>query len=259
MLCNAPVILIYSARMKLSVVIPAYNEEKFIGPCLKAVRKEAARSGHDVEVIVVDNASTDRTSEVASGFPGVTVVREPCKGLSRARNTGCRHAHGELIMNVDADCLMPRGYITRILPHFRNPRLALLSGPFFYYDMPPHAQIGSMFFYLLQFFPNVIGQRILGLGAIAQGGNFIVRRCMLEKAGGFNTEIAFYGEDTDIAIRLSRVGLVRFSMRLMMRTSARRLLKDGILSAGYFAGINIIFMIFFGRPLTREHTDVRDL
>jgi hypothetical protein len=48
-------------------------------------------------------------------------------------------------------------------------------------------------------------------------------------------------------------------MRLMMRTSARRLLKDGILRAGYIAGINIIFMMFFGRPLTREHKDVREL
>jgi glycosyltransferase involved in cell wall biosynthesis len=245
--------------MKLSVVIPAYNEENYIGPCLKAVCKEAGRSGHDVEIIVVNNASTDRTAEVAAGFPGVKVVAEPRKGLSRARDTGCRAAHGELIMNVDADCLMPRGYISQVLPHFENPRLALLSGPFFYYDMPQPVQIGSMFFYLFQFLPNVIGQRILGLGAIAQGGNFVVRRCMLEKAGGFNTAIDFYGEDTDIAIRLSRIGLVRFSMRLLMRSSARRLLKEGLLSAGYLAGINIIFMIFFGKPLTRAHTDVREL
>jgi glycosyltransferase involved in cell wall biosynthesis len=258
MLCNEPAVFIYSARMKLSVVIPAYNEENYIGPCLRAVSREAARSGHDVEIIVVNNASTDRTAEIAAGFPGVRVVDEPCKGLSRARDTGCRQARGELIMNVDADCLMPRGYISRVLPHFENPRLVLLSGPFFYYDMPQPAQIGSMFFYLFQFFPNVIGQRILGLGAIAQGGNFVVRRSMLEKVGGFNTAIAFYGEDTDIAIRLSRVGLVRFSMRLLMRTSARRLLKDGLLSAGYLAGINIIFMIFFGKPLTRAHTDVRE-
>ncbi len=258
MLCNESAVLIYSARMKLSVVIPAYNEENYIGPCLRAVSREAARSGHDVEIIVVNNASTDRTAEIAAGFPGVRVVDEPRKGLSRARDTGCREAHGELIMNVDADCLMPRGYISRVLPHFDNPRLALLSGPFFYYDMPQPAQIGSMFFYMFQFLPNVIGQRILGLGAIAQGGNFVVRRRMLEKVGGFNTAIAFYGEDTDIAIRLSRVGLVRFSMRLLMRTSARRLLKDGLLSAGYFAGINIIFMIFFGKPITRAHTDVRE-
>lgn len=244
--------------MKLSVVIPAYNEENYIGPCLKAVTKEATRSGHDVEIIVVNNASTDRTVEIAARFPGVKVVTEPCKGLSRARNTGCRESHGELIMNVDADCLMPRGYISRMLPHFENPRLALLSGPFFFYDMPQAAQIGSMFFYLFQFFPNVIGQRILRLGAIAQGGNFVVRRRMLEKVGGFNTSITFYGEDTDIAIRLSRVGLVRFSMRLQMRTSARRLLKHGLLRTGYFAGINIIFMLFWGRPLTREHKDVRD-
>jgi glycosyltransferase involved in cell wall biosynthesis len=245
--------------MKLSVVIPAFNEEKCIGPCLEAVRKEASRSGYDVEIVVVNNASTDRTAAIASRVPGVKVVDEPRKGLSRARNSGALASHGELIANVDADCLMPRGYIDNVVRQFaKTPRLALLSGPFFYHDLPPTAQIVSQLFFLFQFLPNIVGQRILRMGAVAQGGNFVVRRTMLDKVGGFDTSILFYGEDTDIAIRLSRVGLVRFSMRLPMKSSGRRLLKEGMLRAGWRGALNVIFMLFWGRPLTRTHCDVRD-
>jgi len=244
--------------MKVSVVIPAHNEETYIGPCLRSVLREAARVEHEVEIVVVDNASTDRTAEVALRHRGVRVVPEPVKGLSRARHRGYRESGGEIIANVDADCLMPRGYIDRVARIFAgNPRLACLSGPFFYYDLRQTSQIVTMIFYLFQFFPNVLGQRILGFGAVAQGGNFVVRRSMLDQAGGFDTSITFYGEDTDIAVRLSRVGLVRFMMGLRMKTSGRRLRKEGVLRTGYLYTLNIIFMLFRGRPLTRTHSDVR--
>jgi glycosyltransferase involved in cell wall biosynthesis len=245
--------------MSLSVVIPAHNEEGYLGACLASVLREAASSGLEVEIVVVDNASTDRTAEVALRYPGVTVVREPCKGLARARDAGLKASHGTLIVNMDADCIMPRGYLARVLRHFeRTPRLACLSGPFIYYDLPQTAQISSAVFYLFQFFPNVLGQRIFGLGAIAQGGNYVVRRSMVEQAGGYDTSLIFYGEDTDIAIRLSRVGLVRFTMLLSMKSSARRLLREGVFRAGYLYTINNIFMIFRGRPLTPGPVDLRD-
>jgi glycosyltransferase involved in cell wall biosynthesis len=247
-----------AASMKLSVVIPAHNEEAYIGPCLKAVLKEVARCGCAVEVLVVNNASTDCTAQVAACFPGVRVVNEPCKGLSRARNRGYLESRGELIANVDADCLMPRGYLTRVVRHFeRDSRLALLSGPFFYHDLPQAAQIVTQVLYLFQFFPNVIGQRILGMGALAQGGNFVVRRSMLDKVGGYDTSLTFWGEDADAAIRLSRVGLVAWSMRLNMKTSARRLIKEGVLRAGAMYTVNNILMLFRGRPLSRRHRDIR--
>ena len=244
--------------MKLSIVIPAYNEEDYIGPCLKAARKEIAFSGCAAEIVVVNNASTDHTAEIASRFPGVRVINEPCKGLSRARDRGYRETRGELIANVDADCLMPRGYIDKALRRFeRNHRLALLSGPFIYYDLPQTAQITTRVLYYFQFFPNVIGQRILNLGAVAQGGNFVVRRSMLDKVGGFNTSLTFWGEDADAAIRLSRVGLVSFSMRLSMKTSARRLIKEGVFRAGLIYTVNNILMIFRGRPLMGAQKDIR--
>ncbi len=244
--------------MTISVVIPAYNEENYIGPCLKSVLREVSCYGAAAEVLVINNASTDRTREVACRHPGVRVVDEPCKGLSRARHRGYLESRGELVVNIDADCIMPRGYLARVIRYFaEDRRLALLTGPFLYYDLPQVSQIVTILFYLFQFLPNTIGQRILRIGAVAQGGNFTARRSALKKVGGYDTSITFYGEDTDIAIRLSHVGLVRFSFHILMKTSGRRLRKEGVLRAGTLYTLNIIFMIVKGRPLTRTHQDVR--
>jgi glycosyltransferase involved in cell wall biosynthesis len=244
--------------MLISIVIPAYNEEQLIGSCLRSVLKETCRYGAEAEVLVVNNASTDRTREVACRYPGVRIIDEPCKGLSRARHRGYLESRGELVVNVDADCVMPRGYLARVERSFAaDSRLTLLTGPFLYRDLPQISQVVTIIFYLFQAVPNIIGQRILKLGAVAQGGNFTARRSALQKVGGYDTSLTFYGEDTDIAIRLSRVGLVRFSFRIIMKTSGRRLRKEGVLRAGTLYALNIIFMIVKGRPLTRSHQDVR--
>lgn len=244
--------------MTASIVIPAYNEESTISACLRSVLREAERFGEAVEVIVVNNASTDRTGQVARGFPGVRVVEEPCKGLSRARHRGYLESRGDLVVNVDADCIMPKGYLSHVATCFQaEPRLTLLTGPFFYHDLPQLSQVVTIVFYLFNVIPNIVGQRILKLGAVAQGGNFTARRTALDKVGGYDTSLTFYGEDTDIAIRLSRVGLVRFSFRVTMKTSGRRLRKVGVLRAGTLYTLNIIFMFLRGHPLTRTHQDIR--
>lgn len=238
----------------LSIVVPAHNEERYIGRCLAAVLREARRSGYDVEIVVVDNASTDATAATAAGFPGVRVVKEPRKGLSRARHRGYLASRGELIVNLDADTRMPRGYLrTAVRAFARDRRLVCFTGPFLYDDLPAVPKIVSMIFYVFQVWPNIVGQRILRLGAVAQGGNFVVRRTALDRIGGYDTSIEFYGEDTDIATRLSKVGLVRFSFRLPMWTSGRRLRSVGTFRTGYLAAMNIIFVLFYGRPLTRGH------
>ncbi len=240
--------------MLVSIVIPAHNEEACIGDCVRAVLREARLSGYDVEVVVVNNASTDRTAAIAAGFPGVRVVDEPRKGLSMARDRGYRATRGELIVNLDADTHMPSGYLRTVVQSFgRNPRMVCLTGPFLFHDLPALQQIGSMFFYVFQFLPNIVGQRVLRIGAAAQGGNFIVRRTALDKIGGYDTSIEFYGEDTDIAVRLSKVGRVCFRLHLYMPASGRRLRSEGTLRTGYLAVMNVIFVLFYGRPLTRGY------
>jgi hypothetical protein len=75
--------------------------------------------------------------------------------------------------------------------------------------------------------------------------------------GGYNTSIEFHGEDTDVAKRLSRVGVVRFSLRFPIHSSGRRLAREGVFRAGYVSAMNNLFVLFYGRPLTRSHTDIR--
>ncbi|MFN4211965.1 MAG: glycosyltransferase family 2 protein, partial [Devosia sp.] len=71
--CGKPLQPSQEAVMRLAFVIPAYNEEALIGKCLESVIAEIARSGADAEVIVVNNASTDRTGEIARSYTGVRV------------------------------------------------------------------------------------------------------------------------------------------------------------------------------------------
>ena len=71
--------------MKLSVVIPAYNEEALIGDCLRSILAESEGKNYNIEIIAVNNASTDKTREIIASFPGVKLVDEPDKGLVKAR------------------------------------------------------------------------------------------------------------------------------------------------------------------------------
>ena len=102
--------------MKISFVIPAYNEEKMIGKCLASVFDEINRSRtsltpFETEVVVVDNTSTDRTREEALKFPNVTVVRENLKGLVYARRAGWVATVGDIVANIDADTVVPKGWL----------------------------------------------------------------------------------------------------------------------------------------------------
>jgi glycosyltransferase involved in cell wall biosynthesis len=91
--------------MRVSIVVPAFNEEKLLAQSLAAIRSASAAFAHrgwDAELIVCDNNSTDRTAAIAREA-GAIVVFEPLNQISRARNAGAAHAHGDWLVFVDAD------------------------------------------------------------------------------------------------------------------------------------------------------------
>ena len=88
-------------RPTISLIIPAYNEEAYLGACLDAVMANVA--GKALEIIVIDNNSTDGTRAVAERYPAVTYVFEPEKGITRARQRGFLTARGDILAYVDAD------------------------------------------------------------------------------------------------------------------------------------------------------------
>ena len=246
--------------MKVSFSIPAYNEEHRIGRCLESVQKEIVRAGmeNDVEIIVVNNASTDRTKEIASKFPGVRVIDEPRKGLTFARQAGFEHSTGELLANVDSDTMLPPGWLDTAIHEFeRNPKLVALSGPFIYYDLPPLKRFVSSAYIRVYLLAHVLVQDVLRVGAILQGGNFVVRRSAMERIGGFNTSIQFYGEDTDVARRISKIGRVKWTLKFPMYASGRRLAHEGMLRSGWRYALNFLTTTFSGKPWSETSSDIR--
>ena len=249
--------------MRLSFVIPAYNEEHYLPGCLDSILHQVRKlpnSGQDlVEIIVVNNASTDNTRQVALSYPGVLVVDEPRKGLTWARQAGFTASTGSLIANVDSDCRLTPGWIKQVLNSFdAQPRLAALSGPLVYYDLTPRQRLLVKIFYATAFVTYIINRWILRVGSMVQGGNFVLSRWALEAIGGFNLDISFYGEDTDIARRLNSIGKVKFTFDLKMFSSARRLKYEGIFTIAARYTINYIWTIFLKRPFTPTYIDIRE-
>ena len=244
--------------MKISFVIPAFNEARNIRVCLSSFLRELEGDPFPSEIIVVNNASTDGTGEIAGQFPGVIVVNEPRKGLVMARQAGFLRATGALVANVDADTMLTPGWIQLVRREFaKDPELVCLSGPFIYYDLSLWKRGVARLFYILAFGAYLGTKFILRVGSMAQGGNFVVRRIALEQIGGFDVRIDFFGEDTDIARRLSKVGNVKFTFSLPIYSSGRRLAREGLMRTGFLYILNYLWVSFSGQPRTKTSTDVR--
>jgi glycosyltransferase involved in cell wall biosynthesis len=245
--------------MVLSFVIPAFNEEFYLADCIESILEQTRGLEQITEIIVVNNASSDGTREVALRYPQVRLVDEPRKGLTFARQAGFLASRGSLIANVDADSRLTGGWVDRVLRTFEaEPELVALSGPFVYYDLTRRQRVFVHIFYLVAWMSYAINRYLLRVGSMVQGGNFIVSRAALERIGGFNLDISFYGEDTDIARRLHSVGEVMFTFDLRMFSSARRLKGEGMITMAARYSINYFWTMFFKRPYTHRHIDIRE-
>ena len=110
----------------LSVIIPAWNEEKYVGRALESLKRAGSvyerERGATIELIVVDNNSTDRTAAVARDH-GATVVFEPINNIGKARNAGVKAAQGRFIAFCDADNQVTENLLVLIHDHLSNPKI----------------------------------------------------------------------------------------------------------------------------------------
>jgi glycosyltransferase involved in cell wall biosynthesis len=229
--------------MKLSVVVPAYNEEKYIEPCLRAIRNQSV----ELELVVVDNASSDNTAAIAEEYADV-VVREDRKGVAFARERGWRSAHGDVIAFTDADTIVAPNWTEKIIEAMQGRAIAAY-GPVYLSDGLRHekllAKYGFTSFLLLN--------HLLGMPHFS-GQNFAVRREALEKVGGFNLKLRS-AEDVDLSRRLSKLGEIKFIRDMVVYTSSRRLRK-GYLKFFWHHSVNYFSMLLTGTT-NRDFEDVR--
>lgn len=210
----------------VSVVIPAYNEEEFIKKCLESVL--AQKTTFPFEVIVVDNNCVDKTVEIVMGFKDVLLVSESKKGLAFARQKGLDTAKGELLVYLDADVRLTSGWLQEIKDYFDNTKDVVgISTGFEFYDGALSHKIGSLVFLFILVPLVSIFLRLVGKPDVLLGQSNAMRTQALKDAGGINLDFVFHGEDTSLAYQLHKEGKVRFLHHPVVKSSARRYIRDG--------------------------------
>ncbi len=202
--------------MDISVIVPAFNEEKRIRACLESIR--AQRTPHSYELIVSDSNSTDRTASIAEEYADKLVVCTE-RGTAKARNEGARLAVGGILAFIDSDTTMLPGYLDAVWGALHDRRTLAVSCAFKFTRRSPKllaAEYTTNAYYVLR--------SLLG-AATLPGFNICIRRDAFEQLGGFRL---CHLEDLDMSIRLRQAGKTAYLANRKVITSSRRLEADGI-------------------------------
>jgi glycosyltransferase involved in cell wall biosynthesis len=248
-----------SKNLRVSLVIPVYNEETRITACLEAVARQTVMPH---EVIVVDNNSSDATVTEAKKYPFVTVITAKRQGVVHARNRGFNAATGDVIGRIDADTRLPSDWVETVVRLFADDSLDAVSGAMDYHDLPLAKICAAIDLRLRRSVARRMADEVF-----LQGANMALRRSAWHHV---RSRLCLRGglhEDFDLAIHLSQAGrTVRFDERLKASISARCLddtIKDfwayALLNPGTYAQHNlksgrhmyliVTLILFFHVPL----------
>ena len=230
--------------MKLTIIIPAFNEEAYLPSTLDSIQTAAAQlcdsSDAEVGTIVVDNNSVDDTAAVARS-KGATVIHEPVQGIARARNAGVAHTDADMLVFVDADVILPSTLLAEIHTAMSDP--ACVGGAV---DVEYRPKRRFIRFYLGAW-------RLLSrLTGMAQGATQFCRKSVFDELGGYD-EKAWIGEDADFFWALKRLARrtgrkVRFIKEPCVHASSRRFDKWQLWKV--LVWTNPIFIALFRRRKT---------
>lgn len=194
--------------MRVSVIIPAYNGEKTLGACLDAC---LAQMKDDVEILVVDDGSTDGTAAVVKARPGIGYHFQPNAGPATARNTGAHLTSGDYVVYTDTDCIPAPDWLDELLAGF-TPGVVAVGGT--YAAANPDSRLARVIQAEIATRHATFGETVDFLGSF----NVAYDRKAFEAVGGFNeTYRQASGEDNDLAYRLLDTGgKLRFTARAVV-------------------------------------------
>ena len=234
----------------ISVVVPAFNEEKLLPACLDSLFAQEYEG--ELEILVVDNASTDGTAGVARRY-GARVVEEPRRGYSNALMRGFAAARGEIIACTDADTVVPPDWIQRLACEYDRGEDVVAVGGDIQFERPNWKSS-----ILTQFLIPWINRIDRGnpAGPHLWGANLSVRRDAFLEVGGWNPKFSLQA-DSELSERLRKAGRVVVVESIRVRTSSRRWNRSLLLNSFLFAS-NWLWFHVFGVPLYREFPAVRN-
>ena len=177
--------------MNISVVIPALNEEGGVEECLQSIRRQEI----EVELILIDNGSTDRTPEIAEKYCDKVFVK-PDYSLAELRDFGAKNAEGDIIVTTDADCIAPPGWLAKLTRAFEDPEVIAVGSGF----RPLNVNLLSRFYCWI----SPIMQRM----GLFQGANMAFRKEAYQNSDGYNS--AKRAEDWHLSFNLGLKGKTKF-------------------------------------------------
>lgn len=214
-----------TGRPRLSIIVPACNEEAWLGACLESLE---AQTESRFELIVVDNNSIDKTAEIARQHVN-TLLSEPQKGYHHAVRRGVQASRGIYIAVCDADTRYHRDWVKTIYrlldERAADERLVGIYGSVDFHDG------GVVYRSLVRFFCFTVFMRLTLLAGIhvCNGFNFAFRREAFDRVGGYDPgKYDKVGLDIDLGRRLQGVGSLEFVPSLNARTSMRRIVNGGL-------------------------------
>jgi len=185
---------------KASVVIPAYNAQHTIVHAIQAALTQTYPG--DIEIIVVDDGSTDRTAEIVQSFREVKYIRQDNAGPAAARNKGASVGSGQFIFFTDSDCIPHRNWIDKMMKCFTDDNIGVVCGSYGIANQQSilaraiHREILYRHHFLMPRFPKAFGSY-----------NFCVRRQVFVETGGFDeTYRRASGEDNDLSYKILKKG-----------------------------------------------------
>ncbi|SDB80352.1 Glycosyl transferase family 2 [Raineyella antarctica] len=213
-----------------SVVVPAYNEELFIGDCLDSLSRQDFAG--PVEIIVVDNNSDDATARIAALHDAV-VVHEPSPGVCNARQAGLARATGTIIVSVDADTIYPPHWLSTIDRHFASADdVVAVAGPPVFREGPAWGRVLTGWLFWLV----TVIERVSGRLSYVSAANLAFRRSAF---GGYDTQMSQGGDELDVLRQLRPHGRLVWDADNPVVTSPRRM------SAGMLHGLVVTMLYYY--------------
>jgi glycosyltransferase involved in cell wall biosynthesis len=201
--------------MKISIIIPVYNEEKYIKKCLDSLLNQIEKPD---EIIIVDNNCTDKTISIVKKYP-VKIVAEKKQGIVFARNKGFNIATGDILARCDADSVLPHDWVKKIKENFTKNKINGLTGPIIFYDLPFKTSFYSILYMKIM--------RFLQNGETLLGPNMAITKKIWEKIKNkvcVNEKMIH--EDIDISLHIKDVGgKIKYDYKLIAFISGRRIKK----------------------------------
>lgn len=223
----------------VSVVVPAYNEEKYILKCLDSLFNQTVDKKVYEVIVALSSKTTDKTEEKIKKYPVKTIYIKG--GVAMGRYQGFRIAKGDILAGTDADTAVPKDWIENIISAFNDPNVVSVTGPVLPDPLAPFRE--RLYYYLALAF--YLTYSTADRKKYLSGNNFAVRRDAYFKCGEFKRHLKS-GEETELTHRICKYGKIVYDKKIRIRTSTRRTQEGYIKSFIRYSKVFILLRL--GKP-----------